>query len=162
MQSRLLDFNADGLKDLVVVSSDGTVSLAKNYGGTIPYQSLETLMVIAESVEELFVGDVDGNGYEDLLFKLTKGQLLAYLNKGGEFALDGKLVCLNANVAVGQEQVRPDDVSGIFQLFLEDMDRDGNLDIITNDVRGLVKIFYGGAHNGLPHYLSTGATSCDA
>ncbi|MBO4203866.1 VCBS repeat-containing protein [bacterium] len=85
MQSHPIDFNNDGLKDLVVVYTDGTVRLLKNYGkpvsgGQSPYQDLETLLLVADHIDEVFVGDVDGNEYEDLLFRLQNGEIRVYLN----------------------------------------------------------------------------------
>ncbi|MEI8009090.1 MAG: hypothetical protein WCI00_07070 [bacterium] len=42
----------------------------------------------------------------------------------------------------------PDDFSNIKQMFVQDMDKDGKLDIVTNDSFGDIKIFYGGSTNG--------------
>jgi hypothetical protein len=50
----------------------------------------------------------------------------------------------------------------VHQTFLEDMNQDGNMDIITNDIAGDVKIFYGGADShGHGYYLSTMTGVCD-
>ncbi|MBU0626174.1 hypothetical protein KKG31_07835 [Patescibacteria group bacterium] len=48
------------------------------------------------------------------------------------------------------------------QIFFEDMDDDGNLDIITNDNRNDIKIFYGGADNDDDgYYISKLTYTCD-
>jgi hypothetical protein len=48
------------------------------------------------------------------------------------------------------------------QIFFEDMDKDGVLDIVTNDSIGDIKVFYGGLTKGEPNYLSSLAYACDA
>jgi len=42
------------------------------------------------------------------------------------FDVDGKMVCLD--VPLG-----PDSLDGVTQLFIKDMNNDGNIDIVTND-----------------------------
>jgi len=88
--------------------------------------------------------------------------LLVYQNRKGIIDVDGTPVCLNTNVNPGEVTTTPNDISGVHQVFVEDMDKDGNLDIITNDLRGDVKIFYGGKDSdGNGHYLSTQSGVCD-
>lgn len=38
-------------------------------------------MIIAEPIKDIYVGDVDGNGYDDILITTTKKKGLAYLNE---------------------------------------------------------------------------------
>ncbi|HBB03406.1 TPA: hypothetical protein DCZ39_00670 [Patescibacteria group bacterium] len=66
-----IDFNNDGIKDLLVVYTDGTVKLVKNYGGTNPYKDLQELMIITDPIKDIKIGDVDGNGYEDIFITTT-------------------------------------------------------------------------------------------
>ena len=75
-----MDFNNDGLKDLLVVYTDGTVKLLKNYGGTESYKNMQELMIIAEPIKEIKIGDVDGNGYEDILIITNNNKGIVYLN----------------------------------------------------------------------------------
>jgi hypothetical protein len=42
---------------------------------------METLMVSAEQIKDIFVGDVDGNKYEDIIIRNTKDQLRIYTNE---------------------------------------------------------------------------------
>jgi hypothetical protein len=42
------------------------------------------------------------------------------------------------------------------------MDKDGAMDIITNDYKGFLKIFYGGNTNGEGNYLSKDKATCDS
>lgn len=157
-----LDFNNDGLQDLIVVYTDGTVKLSKNYGyGTgANFKNLENLMLIAVGIQDVYVGDVDGNGYPDIIVQTTNNQLRVYTNNFGKFDVDGNPICLNTNVNEGNISETPIDTSGVYQIFLEDMDKDGSLDIITNDKKGFVKIFYGGK-NGQNTYVSTNKATCD-
>ena len=46
-------------------------------------------------------------------------------------------------------------------MFVEDMDKDGKLDIVTNDALNDIKIFYGGSTNGGANYLSSVTGICD-
>lgn len=149
-----IDFDKDGKKDIVVSYKDGAIRILKNYGGAEPYHDLWMLIVVADGIKETFVGDVDGNGYEDLLISTKADKLRAYLNTNGQFEVDGQIVCLDIpNGEFNVAQVR--------QLFAEDMDADGALDIITNDINGDIKVFYGGSSGGKPNYVSTNPLRCD-
>jgi hypothetical protein len=41
-----IDFNNDGLKDLIVAHNDGSIKLLKNYGGNNPYTDMNKLVVV--------------------------------------------------------------------------------------------------------------------
>lgn len=156
-----IDFNKDGLKDLIVVYTDGVVKLIKNYWGTAPYKNLQELMIIAQPIKEIKIGDVDGNGYEDIFIITNNNKGIVYLNNKGVFTVDGKNICLNVNTEPDTINPTPDDFSNIKQIFTEDMDKDGKLDIITNDDLGDVKIFYGGSTSNGANYLSSVTWVCD-
>ncbi|MDR2415561.1 MAG: VCBS repeat-containing protein, partial [Candidatus Peribacteria bacterium] len=143
-----LDFNKDNLPDLLVVYTDGTVKLAKNYGhgSGASFKNLENLMLISVGIKDVYIGDVDGNNYEDIIIATTTNQLRVYRNSNGKFEVDGELVCLNTNVNLGEQTSTPSELS-VHQMFVEDMDKDGAMDILTNDYKGFVKIFYGGSTN---------------
>lgn len=66
-----IDFNNDKLKDLLIVYTDGTVKLLKNYGGKQSYRNMQELMIIAEPIKDVIVGDLDGNDFEDILIMTT-------------------------------------------------------------------------------------------
>jgi hypothetical protein len=112
-------------------------------------------MIIAEPIKDIKIGDVDGNGYEDIVIITTNNKGIVYLNDKGIFPVDGKNICLNINAEPGMINPNPDDFSNIKQLFVEDMDKDGKLDIVTNDSFDDIKIFYGGENNNGANYLST-------
>ncbi|MDR0370202.1 MAG: hypothetical protein LBH96_07075 [Candidatus Peribacteria bacterium] len=50
-----IDFNNDGFKDILVVYTDGTIKLAKNYGEEPHYRNLENLMFITVGIEEVSI-----------------------------------------------------------------------------------------------------------
>jgi hypothetical protein len=66
----------------------------------------------------------------------SSDKLRAYLNKQGVFEVDGQIVCLD--IPLGHANV-----SQVRQLFVDDMNNDKKLDIITNDIEGDIKVFYG-------------------
>ncbi|MDO4713770.1 MAG: VCBS repeat-containing protein [bacterium] len=155
-----MDYNNDGLKDLLVIYADGTIKLQKQYQDK-NFKNMETLLLSAEQIQEVFVGDIDGNHYQDILIKNTKHQLRAYLNDGGKFDVDGRIACLNTNVAQGKISETPQLLSGVNQLFIQDMDQDNTLDIVTFDKMGDIKIFYGKGNKDQHSYLSTNPFHCD-
>ena len=58
------------------------------------------------------------------------------------FPVDGKNVCLNVNAEPDTMNATPDDFTDVQQMFVEDMDKDGKLDVITHDSWDDIKIFY--------------------
>lgn len=118
-------------------------------------------MIIAEPIKEIKIGDVDGNGYEDIFIITNNNKGIVYLNDRGIFTVDGKNVCLNVNAEPDMTNPNPEDFSNIKQMFVEDMDKDGNLDIISNDAFGDIKVFYGGSTSNGSNYLSSVTGVCD-
>lgn len=136
-QTLVFDFNADQLEDILVVHTDGSIYILKNYGGqTQPYVDMGPLLLIDADIKEIFVGDIDANGYDDIMIRTDDNQVRAYTNDGGVIDVDGYPVCLP--VPGG-----PDRIENAHQLFVRDMDLDGALDIVTNDTHGIVAITYG-------------------
>ena len=155
------DINNDGFKDLVIVLTDWTVKILKNYGWTNPYRDIQELFRLVDNITDVPVGDVDNNGYPDLIVRTDRDQLRVYTNDRWVFDVDGKLVCLNTNAQDGQISINPSSVAWI-KLFFEDMDKDNVLDIVSSDGIGDVKIFYGWLTNWKPNYVSTLEYTCDA
>jgi len=56
------------------------VKLLKNYGGTDPYKNMQELMIIAEPIKEINIGDVDGNNYPDIFIITNNSKGIVYLN----------------------------------------------------------------------------------
>ena len=127
------DFDNDGLKDLLIAYTDGSIQLLKNYGGTNAYKNLQDLMIIAVSIKDIQVGDVNDDNYPDIIIQTTNNQILVYRNRQGVIDVDGTTVCLNTNAEAGEITTTPNDLSDVPQLFIQDMDKDGNVDIVTSD-----------------------------
>ncbi|MEI6775257.1 MAG: VCBS repeat-containing protein [bacterium] len=111
-------------------------------------------MIIAQPIKEIKIGDVDGNGYEDIFVITSNNKGIVYLNDKGAFTVDGKNVCLNANTEPDMINQNPEDFGNIKQMFVQDMDKDNKLDIVTNDALGDIKIFYGGGTSDGANYIS--------
>jgi hypothetical protein len=108
-------------------------------------------MLIESGIKELHTGDIDDDGYDDIIIWTQDNQLRAYNNEKGIIDVDGMPLCLD--IPGG-----PDDLGGLVQLFVKDMDLDGAVDIITNDNEGAIQIFYGGKDSP---YLSRDPYLCD-
>lgn len=148
------DFNDDDIDDLLIAHTDGSIKLLKNYGGTDWYKDVQNLLLIADTIKEIYVWDVDNNNYDDIIIRTNANQLRIYHNNQGMFDVDGKMACLD--VPLG-----PDSLDGVTQLFVEDMNNDGAIDIVTNDREWAIKIFYWGSTNGGSNYVSELSYTCD-
>jgi len=52
-------------------------------------------MVFSDGLKELYVGDINGDGQEDLSVLTTADQLRGYVNRNGIFDVNGTPICLN-------------------------------------------------------------------
>jgi len=48
----------------------------------------------ADGIRDVFVGDVDANGYDDILVWTNTNRLRVYKNELGSFDVDGNPLCL--------------------------------------------------------------------
>lgn len=156
-----LDFNNDWLMDLLVVFTDWTIKLLKSYWGTNSYENMDDLLRLADSIKDVFVGDVDGNNYPDILVWTTSDQLRVYTNDKWVLDVDGKMICLNTNVDRGEIQENPEFIKWLQQVYFEDMDNDWNIDIVVNDAIWNIKIFYWWSKWWKWNYVSTLEYACD-
>lgn len=119
-------------------------------------------MIVADTIKDIHVGDVNNDNYPDIIVQTNADKVVVYKNTKGIFDVDGRAVCLNTNVGEDEISSTPNSLAGVHQLFVEDMDQDGNMDIVTNDIAGDVKIFYGGKDShGDGYYISTLTGICD-
>ena len=161
-----IDFNNDGLEDMIVAHTDWTIKILKNYWWEQAFKPLQRLMLLAVGIKNIEVWDVDGNGYEDILIWTTQDSLRVYTNDKWIFDVDGYPVCLNINTLPWEINEFPEDFSDVYQIYFEYMDediddQDKTLDIVTNDKFGDVKIFYWWSIDGRANYLSTLKYTCD-
>ena len=156
-----IDFDSNGTKDLLVVYLNWSIKLAKNYWWVPDLRDMQELMRIAIPIKDVFVWDADWNGSEDILVLAKNNQLRAYLNNGWVFNVDGNVACLNQNVFGWEISQTPSNLDGLYQIFLEDMNRDKSIDIVTYDNKWYIKVFYWWSTKNWPNYLSTETYACD-
>jgi hypothetical protein len=71
---------------------------------------MRELMIIAEPIKEIKIGDVDGNGYQDIFVITNNDKGIVYLNDQGIFPVDGKNVCLNISTEPNDINPNPEDL----------------------------------------------------
>lgn len=156
-----VDFNNDWLEDMIIAFNDGTIKLLKNYWWNTPFKDMWDLMVLADGIKEIIIWDVDGNGYKDIIIRNNSDILRVYKNSFWVFDVDGLPICINTNVKENEISETPHKVYDVSQIFFEDMNNDGILDIVTNDKLWYIKIFYGWTNNGQNYYVSNNKYTCD-
>lgn len=155
-----IDFDTNWTLDLLIAYQDWSIKLAKSYWWTPDLKNMQELMRIAWWYDELYVWDVDWDWDDDITVKNKNHQARVYLNDWWKFEVDGHVVCLNTNIRSWVTET-PDDLSGLHQFIMADMDDDSILDIVTFDKKWLVKVFYWGQKNGWGTYISKNEFSCD-
>ena len=101
------DLNGDGALDLVTTSQRGMVRLLGNGDGS--FQSLPALPTAGLSSQDSTLADVNGDGFDDLLYvEVTENELLYYENDGtGQFSNPVSFFC-----DFDPNRVRASDVNG--------------------------------------------------
>lgn len=139
----LVDWNNDGLRDLLVGEGDGYVNIFINSGTNSAPNYLEGQLVQAAGVT-LDVGtrsspdfaDLDGDGLKDLLSGDGSGRLCFYRNIGTvsapAFAARSDVLVNDLPVVLPGQRSRP---------FACDYNRDGRLDILVGEEYGKVYLF---------------------
>ena len=151
----VVDWDADGRRDIVVGSKDGLVRLFINTGTDADwlFEGGETVLdsgadlVVPTLRASPHVEDLDGDGRKDLLLGNTAGQILLYINEGTDSApvLGGYVSIESYGSAIdldGDLRSRP---------FVCDWNEDGLKDLLVGYGDGLVRIFPG----------SSGLADCD-
>jgi len=156
----IVDWNNDGLRDLVVGGLDGKVRLLLNQGSAaVP--DFRTATLIQDGAADLAVpggrsspaaADLDGDGRKDLLVGNTDGGLYFYRNIGTDAApvFSGGQVLEGGSmpIAIGTTRSRP---------FVGDWSGDGTLDLLVGGADGLVHLYVGrAAPAALPAPADTG------
>ncbi|MBP7514660.1 MAG: T9SS type A sorting domain-containing protein [Flavobacteriales bacterium] len=116
---RAIDLNADGMDDLVLMSEDAVAFMySDGIGG---FQSSAILPYDGQfdnrGPHNAF-GDMDGNGYPDMLAMLNDGTVLYWSNSGTN--INGPEIVIEGSAHSGRSD-----------LDLADMDGDGDLDVLT-------------------------------
>jgi hypothetical protein len=122
-----VDLNADGHEDLVIVSAD-TVAFLLNDGSNgflpsseLPFDNLDQSWPYRKRHE---LGDLDGNGFTDLVAINTTGDIFWYPNFG------------NGNIGGPFTLITGAEHTGRNDIALADMDDDGDLDVLTCSDQG--------------------------
>ncbi len=142
-----IDFNKDGLKDILIVYKNNSIRLLKKYKWTRPFKDIWDLMVMPEGIKDIFVGDATGDGFDDIFVLLKNDSFRYYKNEWGKFDLQGFPVCLDISGW-------PDDLN-IEQIYAKYIDNDKKIDFVVNDKQWSIKTFYGDT------YISTDIMKCD-
>lgn len=143
----VIDWNEDGLFDLLIGAYDGKLRLYLNEGGTLPPDFRHTLLV-SDGSGDLVVplgyasptmADFDGDGAKDLVVGNAEGELYFYANAGTPaaplFGVGGRCESLSVPIDLGyQGRARP---------FALDWDGDGRQDLLSGSNLGKVHLFLG-------------------
>jgi hypothetical protein len=143
----VVDWDNDGLKDLVAGALDGKIHLFINEGtDTTPDFLAET--IVQDGISDLVVFgtrsspvilDLDGDGKKDLLTGNTYGQLLLYVNTGTDAAP------AFSDYSFVDSDGTPIDLSGLARSrpFVCDWTGDGYLDVLIGAGDGKVHLYEG-------------------
>lgn len=148
------DIDNDGRKDMIILYDDDSVEFMKQYWWSPAYRKLGNLMNIVDGVVDIRVGDWNADGFPDIFVKTKRETLRVYINDKWVFPTDWVPICLN--VPSGTTSTK-----WIWDVDIADMNNDGNVDIVTNDIRGQITIFYGWKTSQWWYYVSNTWWSCD-
>jgi RHS repeat-associated protein len=162
----IVDWNDDGLPDLVVGGLDGRIHVFLN-DGTPGNPDLATDTVLQAGGSGLIVPsgraspavvDLDGDGRKDLVVGNTDAQLLWYRNIGTDVdpVFDATPQVIQAGGAgislTSTTRTRP---------FVGDFNHDGIPDILVGTADGLVRLYEGQPGSGAATILTAGSTYSD-
>lgn len=131
-----IDFNGDGVSDIVVFYESGKIQLLANYDGSL--KDMGFLAYVSDAGKERRgVGDFFHDGFQDIVLVDQKGKLVLLDNEDGKFSRKDPILYdqLGKTTALSGR---------IQQLEVFDMDHDGYDDIVTVDDSGELNILYGG------------------
>ena len=94
-----IDFNLDGYDDLIVSTQESCLQgeecfyLFENEKGRLVRKNLPLVLANERrKIEDLKVGDMNNDGYEDIVASDSAGSIYVFYNKKGEIQLEGQLV----------------------------------------------------------------------
>jgi hypothetical protein len=145
--STVVDWDSDGLKDLVVGALDGRIHVYINEGTASEPDFLTETYVQADGSDLVvptgraspMIMDLDGDGLKDVLTGNTEGQLVFYSNVGTNEApiFSGYTLIEADGLAIdlpGTPRSRP---------FVCDWNSDGHLDVLIGSYGGQVHLYQG-------------------
>jgi RHS repeat-associated protein len=126
-----IDFNGDGLMDLVWPSNGGTWQVLQSNGSTL-VPLAPTTFTAPNIAGKAWVTDIDGDGLQDLIY-LTDNQTLAILkNTGGSFTSLGTVAPLGTNATFNTIASLTNKVLAQSSIQVADFNGDGLADLIVS------------------------------
>jgi tetratricopeptide (TPR) repeat protein len=152
--SSALDYDKDGLLDIVVSGSKGgTARLLRNKGGMVFEETTKAAGLLDTWYPSIHLtsGDVNGDGWPDIFVNAIGGTNRLYINKGdGTFSEEGEKRGVAQGTPVG------------FSTWMFDYDNDGDLDIVAANFAMSGKKFLGGFGSFPPESFSVAKPPVDA
>ena len=128
-----LDYNNDGLEDLLVAYEDGRIKLLQNYEGEERFKDRGDLLNIVSGILAFDHADFNLDGYEDIVIATEdaciEGEVCIYLYQNNE----GQFDRINLDLDAGSQ---------VYQILAADMNNDNYPDIVTSDNVGTIMVFY--------------------
>ncbi len=128
-----LDYNNDGLEDLLVAYEDGRIKLLQNYESEERFKDRGDLLNIVSGILSYDHADFNLDGYEDLVIATEdaciEGEVCVYLYQNNE----GEFDRINLDIDSGDQ---------VYQILAADMNNDDYPDIVTSDNVGSIMVFY--------------------
>jgi uncharacterized repeat protein (TIGR01451 family) len=131
-----IDYNKDGLKDVLVAYEDGKVRLLQNNQSYPRYTDRGIFLNFSGGIVGMAAGDFNGDKIDDLIVATAdscrQGEVCVdlYENRNGNF------VRQNLDLEPFTENNR------VYMMRAADMNNDGTTDLVTSDDMGTVRVFY--------------------